>query len=71
MGALLAIFLGFWIVPLALAAVQLHGLRWREVPRRLLVGVAVLYVVVIPVLGLSFAFALLVFDCHGGYECPF
>ena len=47
MGALLAILLGFWIVPLAVAAVQLRGLRWREAPRRLLVGVAVLYVVVI------------------------
>ena len=72
--ALLAVLAGFWLVPLAVAAVQLRGLRPTGVPpgaRWLLVGVAVLYVVVIPLLLLGFAFALLVFDCHGGYECPF
>jgi hypothetical protein len=71
---LLAFLAAFWLVPLAVAAVQLRGLRQTGVPpgaRWLLVGVAVLYVVVIPVLSLAFALALAVFDCHGGYECPF
>jgi hypothetical protein len=64
----------FWVVPMALAAVQLRGLRRTGAPpgsRWLLVGIAVLYVVVVPVLGLMFGFAILVFNCHGGYECPF
>jgi hypothetical protein len=64
---------GMWLVPVAVGAVQLRGLRHGVPPsaRWLLAGVAVLYAVVIPVLTLAFAFALLVFDCHGGYECPF
>jgi hypothetical protein len=68
---LLGFLAGFWLVPLAAAAVQLRGVRLTEAPRWLLAGVAVLYVVVIPVLALAFALALAVFDCHGGYECPF
>jgi len=65
---------GLWLVPLAVGAVQLRGVRYAALAPRerwLLAWIAVLYVVVIPVLALAFAFALLVFDCHGGYECPF